>query len=61
MIQVFTQEGWWHADFINDQQTLDLFGTTVLPTPFTDSVSAGDVVEVIRDLNPGKIVELRTV
>lgn len=58
-IQLFVEDGWWHADFIGDAQTLDLFGTTVLPTPFEQSIPAHLVLGTIREINPGKLVELR--
>jgi hypothetical protein len=58
-IQVFVEDGWWHADFVGDTHTLELFGTTILPTPFEEAYGAGNVVEVLRQINPGKIVEIR--
>lgn len=42
----------WMADFVGDSETLELFGTTVLPTPFRATAAAATVVGKLAARNP---------
>lgn len=46
----------WMADFVGDAEVFDLFGTTILPTPFDTRVPVADVLADLRNLNPGRTV-----
>ena len=50
----------WQARFVGPHadDVLSLFGTTVLPTPYTKHSKAGDVRQAIADINPGIVVEV---
>ena len=43
-------DGWMSRD--NSPETLELFGTDVLPTPFLRNTRASAVVSVLQELNP---------
>lgn len=43
----------WFADMVGDNEVLSLFGTTLLPTPFTVETTPSVVERKIRELNPG--------
>jgi len=61
VMEVFTEDGWWHVDNPADAQTLELFGTTVLPTPWPDTIEADVVISMLRKINLGKEVKLRKI
>ena len=48
----------WLADFKGNQEIKKLFGTTVIPTPFTELTPAALVKEAVQFLNPGAVVVL---
>ena len=51
----------WYVDFAETEQAArirDLFGTTVIPTPFTASADAARVISAVAKLNPGYAVVL---
>lgn len=52
----YLQEGWWHVDKPGDAQTIALFGTSILPTPWSDQVPADWVQDMLEELNPGHAV-----
>ncbi len=52
-IRIFKGEQGWLADFENDAEIKALFGTTILPTPFTPAADKYRVMEEIKKLNPG--------
>ena len=43
----------WFADFHNDEEIRQLFGSTVLPTAYTANAAPLVVLHAIRKLNPG--------
>ena len=51
------QSGWMAED--NDPQTLELFGTNTLPLPFLAAAPAANVIESLRELNPGAEITVR--
>lgn len=61
VMEAFTEDGWWHVDSVDDAQTLELFGTTVLPTPWPDTIDADVVISMLRKINLGKAVKLRKI
>ena len=60
-MEAFTEDGWWHVDSVDDAQTLELFGTTVLPTPWPDTIEAGVVLSMLREINLDRAVKLRKI
>lgn len=48
----------WLADFKGNEEIKRLFGTTKIPTPFTELTSAELVREAVQFLNPGAVVVL---
>ena len=52
IIEVWKSGGQWVALFKNDPVIMDLFGTNILPTAFTDAVSAEVVFSQIQSKNP---------
>lgn len=46
----------WTANFVDDVEVFDLFGTTILPTPYDTRVPVADVLADLRNLNPGRTV-----
>lgn len=59
-ILLYRQGGMWVGEHFGPaaQEIRELFGTTILPTPFSAVVSPGEVMETIQDLNPGKVVSV---
>lgn len=57
----FKENGWWHVDSVEDAQTLELFGTTILPTPWPDTIDADVVLQMLEEINFDKKVELRKI
>lgn len=48
----------WFADFVDDDVVFDLFGTTMIPTPFCLPMSAQQVLREVQARNPLSIVTL---
>lgn len=56
-----TDKCWMAENLVNgkpDTSIIALFGTHMLPTPFTSNASADIVIKRVSDLNPGSKVEL---
>lgn len=51
-IEVYLEDGGWMADMVDDAETLELFGTTKLPTPFLEATPIGNVIDTLMVLNP---------
>ena len=51
-IEIFRTTKGWRADFKDDKNMLDLFGTTVIPTCFTARAEESVVFTEIQRLNP---------
>lgn len=51
----------WMAEILGPQarQTIQLFGTNILPTAFTSAAPKDRVLAEIRRLNPGCTVEIK--
>lgn len=49
----------WMADEIGNRELFDMFGTTNLPTAFTEKAHPEIVRAAIEKFNPGAIVEVR--
>lgn len=45
------------GEWVEDPETVTLFGTATLPTPFTLQAGRDEVVRVISKLNPDTIIE----
>ena len=58
-IELFNTPRGWMADFINDAEMLDLFGTTIIPTAHTTQADVAHVIREIQALNPHCTVTLR--
>lgn len=52
-IEIIRGADGWMARFVGDADTLRLFGTDTIPTPFGLSTPAQAVQERIQSLNPG--------
>lgn len=50
-------QGTWYAEMVGDEQVYALFGTTMLPTPFTTEASVEMVLVEIEARNPGASVD----
>ena len=48
----------WMADFHGDMEIIKTFGTTTIPTAFTDKAAPARVLAAIQKLNPGADVVL---
>jgi hypothetical protein len=59
-IVLFLEARSWHARFEGPHAdtVLNLFGTTVVPTPFTSAANPAFVLEEIRKRNRGVKVEI---
>ena len=59
-IALYIRNGQWYAQQFGPKaaEVQDLFGTTVLPTPFGSAVPAEEVLETIQGLNPQHTVYL---
>ena len=59
-IALYISGGQWHAQHLGPyaREVRELFGTTVLPTPFSHICPAEDVLEEIQALNPRTVVYL---
>ena len=57
-IKVYLEDGGWMTDQVNDQEVLALFGTTKLPTPFSEGTPVEKVVAVLQELNPDAVIEV---
>lgn len=57
-ILLYRQGGMWVGEHFGPkaQEVRELFGTTVLPTPFSSIVSPGEVMETVQSLNPHAVV-----
>ena len=49
----------WMAQFVDDSEIKELFGTDTLPLPFTSESAASEVKGEVERLNPGCMVEVR--
>lgn len=58
-IEIFQKDGQWLADFVGDQDILELFGTTELTTAFFAPMSAPEVIKRVQRLNPHTAVSMR--
>ena len=58
VIKVYLEDGGWMTDSVGDQATLELFGTTKLPTPFLEGTPVEKVVAVLQELNPEVTIEV---
>lgn len=59
MIGLYKANGSWIADWSNSPrhaEIKDLFGTTHIPTAFTDKAAASAVIAEISRLNPNETV-----
>lgn len=56
-IRLYRSGGYWMAQFVGDAETMRLFGTDSLPTPFTDAAPFDAVYRTILRLNPGSCVD----
>lgn len=52
-IRVFKTAQGWMADMIGDEKIVELFGTAILPLPFTAQAKASDVMADVLTRNPG--------
>lgn len=53
LIKLFQSEtGDWMADFVNDTEIMDLFKTTILPTPYFGSADKAHILKTIKLCNP---------
>ena len=58
-IELFKTPKGWMADFINDAEMQELFGTTIIPTAYTAQADVAHVMREIQALNPHCAVALR--
>lgn len=49
-------EDCWLADFGNDPEMIELFGTGLIPTPYTLHMPAEEVSKRLEAINPGYTV-----
>jgi hypothetical protein len=56
-ILLYRNNAGWMARFVDDPETIRLFGTDTIPTAFTKQAKKSEVVKAIQDLNPGCIIE----
>jgi CBS domain-containing protein len=57
-IELFIFNGSWHAKH-SDHKVFELFNTFTLPTAFTATASAEEVLKRMKQLNPDCIVVLK--
>ena len=50
----------WVAQFVNDENIKQLFGTDTIPTPFLPTMSASAVKEKIQKQNPDHHISIAT-
>lgn len=55
-IQLSVVNGQYVAKYVNDPETVRLFETDTLPTPYSASVPACEVVDAIGRMNPKHVV-----
>jgi hypothetical protein len=58
-IELSKDSGAWMADFLGDMDVLGLFGTTRIPTAYTDRANADAVLADIKRRNPQHYVYVR--
>lgn len=51
-IEVLAKEGHWWVRNPFDAETIRLFGTDTIPTPFSTAIRRSSIDMVLRDLNP---------
>lgn len=56
-IILIPHRGTWYAEIVGDEEVYALWGTTVLPTPFTTAASVETVFAEIEACNPGVSVD----
>lgn len=59
-IRVFKTSTGWNVDMVGDKKIFQLFGSTVLPLPFTSESSSDTVVSDVKNRNPDAIVTLES-
>jgi hypothetical protein len=57
-IKIRSHRDGWFADFEHDEEVFRLFGSTILPTPFTLATPIERVLVEVQRLNPSAIVSL---
>lgn len=57
IIKYYLVDKTWVADFVDDKEVLAAFGQTILPTPFTAQMSAGDVYKALKKQNPNHDIQ----
>lgn len=57
-INIRKSETGYSAEFVGDSEIFNLFGSTVLPLPFTAQAALAVVVEDVKRRNPGARVEV---
>jgi hypothetical protein len=58
-IIVFESGNTWMCDFVGNNTIKEAFGTTKLPTPFTNKTTLATVMEKIQNSNPNSLVQYR--
>lgn len=58
IIDLSTAGGVWTAEHLGDNRrdVEALFGTAILPTPFSEKIPSWEVVAELRRLNPGAVI-----
>jgi len=57
-LRIFRNAQGWAVEFVDDPTIQSLFGSTILPTPYTAAMPAMNVLKKIQELNPECIVSL---
>lgn len=57
-IELYLEDGGWMTSTDN-AETIEMFGTGVLPTPFLEGTPVESVVSVLQRLNPNAMVVVR--
>jgi len=55
-ITLFIGDGYWQTQH-DDPEVMELFGTDVIPTPFSSSIPKEKVLADLIKLNPDRIVK----
>ena len=58
-IYIWKEDKCWVAEFIDDWEIFDLFGTFILPTPFTEKAPVELVIGELAAKNPECIIEVK--
>jgi len=56
IIKYYIRAGEWVAEFVDDAELFAMFGTTIIPTPFSYKTSETTVFNELVKKNPGCIV-----